>query len=149
MLSSAFVEILSEYRSRTTFSCDSSEKSSWSSRKLKSSRIDSWVKLQLYRSAYIYTFIYIDDNRTLKWDTMCMKLYCSPESVGQFGPSADQAIVRHTYHHQMHRHRLQEFLGECIPRIHSNLLRQIKSFEAYVSSKSRLLFIEQSDLLVV
>lgn len=40
-----------------------------------------------------------------------MKLYCSPESVGQFGPSADQAIVRHTYHHQMHWHRLQEFLN--------------------------------------
>lgn len=114
-----------------SFSCDSSEKSSWSSRKLKSSRIDSsWVKSQLYRSAYIYIYMYLDDNRTLKWDTMCMKLYCSPESVGQFGPSADQAIVCHTYHrrHQTHWHRLQEFLAECIPRIHSNLPCQIKSF---------------------
>lgn len=42
---------------------------------------------------YIGWLIYIDDNRTLKWDTMCMKVYCSPESAGQFGPSADPAAA--------------------------------------------------------
>lgn len=100
-------------------------------------------------SLYIYTFIYIDDNRTLKWDTMCMKLYCSPESIGQFGPSADQAIVRHTYHHQMHWHRLQEFLGECIPRIHSNLLRQIKSFEAYDFLRNRVYYLSNNRIYLL
>lgn len=133
-----------------TFSCDSSEKSSWSSRKLKSSRIDSWVKSQLYRSAYIYvcTFIYIDDNRTLKWDTMCMKLYCSPESVGQFGPSADQAIVCHTY-----------TIIKCIGIVYKNFRVNVSQGSIrifFVRSNpprrtflQNLLFIEQSDLLVV
>ncbi|KAK1117704.1 hypothetical protein K0M31_015647 [Melipona bicolor] len=55
--------------------------------RLKSSRDDSWVKSQLYRSAHIYRRQW----DTLKWDTMCMELYCSPESAGQFGPSADPA----------------------------------------------------------
>ena len=55
--------------------------------RLKSSRGDSWVKWQLYRSAHIYRRQW----DTLKWDTMCMELYCSPESAGQFGPSADPA----------------------------------------------------------
>lgn len=142
---------LSEYRSRIYFhSYDSSEKSSWSSRKLKSSRIDSWVKSQLYRSAYIYvcTFIYLDDNRTLKWDTMCMKLYCSPESVGQFGPSADQAIVCHTY-----------TIIKCIGIVYKNFRVNVSQGSIrifFVRSNpprrtflQNLLFIEQSDLLVV
>lgn len=120
VLFSAFVEILSEYRSRILSAVIHPRKvhgprENW--RAAGSTR--GWNHNYIGQLIYIYTFIYLDDNRTLKWDTMRMKLYCSPESVGQFDPSADRAIVCHEYHHQMHWHRLQEFLGECI---HSNLL---------------------------
>lgn len=66
-------------------------------------RNGSWVKSQL--SDRGTTRIHI----RLQWDTRVgynvYELYCPLESIGQFGPSADQAIVTilHYCSHQLHR----------------------------------------------
>lgn len=78
----------------------------WSFRKLVIRRNGSWVKSQL--SDRDTTRIHI----RLQWDTRVgynvYELYCPLESNGQFGPSADPAIVATTYYCSHQLHRLQQ-----------------------------------------
>lgn len=69
-------------------------------------RNGSWVKSQL--SDRGTTRIHI----RLQWDTRVgynvYELYCPLESIGQFGPSADPAIVAILYYCSRQLHRLQQ-----------------------------------------
>lgn len=75
-------------------------------------RNGSWVKSQL--SDRGTTRIHI----RLQWDTRVRynvyELYCPLESIGQFGPSADPAIVAILHYRSRQLHRLQQIPGKRV-----------------------------------
>lgn len=73
--------------------------------KLPIRRNGTWVKSQLYRIVARHEFTFTVTMAHTRVGYNVYELYCPLESIGQFGPSADPAIVatRTTASHQLHR----------------------------------------------
>lgn len=106
-------------------------------------RNGSWVKSQL--SDRGTTRIHI----RLQWDTRVRynvyELYCPLESIGQFGPSADPAIVAILHYYSRQLHRLQQISSKRVHYSSKYSINNIYVFgrfiKLYIKKKYKFIFI--------